>query len=367
MLVRFPGIREGGWPPLDRQPIGPDSGLRVHLVIIGFDTYARALALNAALIAHYPNFRPEDDRPLRSRITFICNDDGKWPDQFIGQYTPLFDNSFWQEVEAETGITQYHYPMYHGKRQEFTDVEWAFVHADPGSRFVQEKLTAWAADPQSQLTIAISLGSNRNNLHCARQLPESLRNAGIPLLPWLEASSTGLSPDMTQLLREMGKEVNSLYAGSSGLSVPGVFPSVCNVMHIPTKLRSLGHDGQHPESFYTLSEAEARLMTRTEHYRWCMARLVAGDRPCTDAERKAVRENIEQILEARRSGLVPPEDLKARLKQLEGAHYDLCSFDELGLDAAGNDVRNYDYDVVAGIPQIVSRFIGNGIQAPEKS
>lgn len=401
VLVRLPGIREQDpWPALDRQPIGPDSRQRVHLVILGFDPYAEALAVHAALVAHYPNFRPEDAEPIRSRITIVNNDGEEWEVPFISRYKPLFENSFWRRVERGNVVTQYHAPAYNGKRKTFTDVEWEFIHADPEGAFVQGLLEAWAADPAEQLTVAVSGSSDADNLRWCSLLPPSLAAAQVPVLlrqkdtgPAYQAGlegnvhlfgMAGAEPEMTRLLSEMGKRVNYLYTCFAGEGViPDIFPpeaverswrekcsprmrrsSVCNVMGITTKLRSLGHDARYADTYYDLTEAEADMLARTEHYRWCTERLIAGYRPCTEAERAAIGRNIEQILEARRTGQEPPENLKEKFKEKD-IHYDLCAYDELGPDASGRDVKRYDFDVVAGIPLILKPALsvsrrGNG-------
>lgn len=389
VLVRLPGIREHDmWPALDRQPVGPDSGQRIHLVLIGFDSYAEALAIHAALVAHYPNYRPEDAEPIRSRITIVSNEGEGWEAPFITRYKPLFDNSFWRSEEDGGTDVRFHVPAWYGKRQEFTDIEWEFLHADPEGSFVQGRLGAWAADPKEQLTVAVSGCSDAMNLRWLKHLSPSLFEGQVPILLRLKELISGLQgnvhlfgmagaePEMTRLLSEMGKRVNYLYTCFAGEGViPVTFPpeaverawwgkcsprmrrsSICCVMGITPKLRSLGHDARDVDAYYSLTEKEAGLLARTEHYRWCTDRLIAGYRPCTEEEHEAVRRNIEQILEARRTGQEPPEDLKEKFKEKD-IHYDLCAYDELGPDASGKDVRRYDYDVVAGIPLILKPFL----------
>ena len=68
IFVRLPNIKST-FPPLDRTVISHDSDTIVHLVIAGFSAQAEALAINAALVAHYPNFCR--DTRLRTRITII--------------------------------------------------------------------------------------------------------------------------------------------------------------------------------------------------------------------------------------------------------------------------------------------------------
>ena len=395
VLVRLPGIRQNKWPQLDRQPIGPDSRQRVHLVIIGFDGYAQALAINAALVAHFPNYRPDDDLPIRSRITIIDTDIRKQKDAFISEYRTLFDHSYWRTIDGEKGVEQFHYPMYYGKRQEFTDVEWEFVETNPEGPLIRNRLEEWAADPDRQLTIAISTGDDSTNLRSGMNLPERVRDFRVPVL--LRQRDAGLcnslthseafgdihpfgmedvGPDVTLPLYELGKMVHFFYTGSSGDDgLPTLFPreevkqawayagnfkmrhsSISNVMHMTTKLHSLGHETADLGAFYTLSEQEVETLAVTEHYRWCVERLISGSRPCTDKEKDLIRNNINEIIACRQAGRDLPEDLKKKFKKEKDVHYDLCSYDELGLDASGKDVKLYDYDLTACIPLIINQF-----------
>ena len=395
VLIRLPGIRSDAYPALDRQPVGPDSRQRVHLVVIGFDAYAQALAIHASLIAHYPNYRPEDEMPVRSRITVIDRAIRKRKEAFLADYRALFDNSYWRAVDREKGVEQFHYPIYHGKRLEFTDVEWEFVNAGPEEALVRSRLEEWASDPGRQLTIAVSTGDDNQNLRYSMNLPVCVRDRRVPVLvrqrnaaladrlaqsvkfgAILPFGMEDMAPDVALPLYELAKMVHYFYtcsAGGGGL--PTVFPreaveqawksactfkmrhsNICNVMHMTTKLHSLGHDAADLRSFYSLSEQEVETLARTEHYRWCLDRLVSGTRPCTDPERDAIRRNLEDIASSRRAGREVPEDLKRKYKEEKDAHYDLCAFEELGMDAGGRDVKLYDYDLTACIPLIVKQF-----------
>jgi len=66
--VRLPGI-DSDFPALDREPISRDSDSTVQLVIFGDSPQTDALAINAALVAHYPNYCR--DPRLRTRITIV--------------------------------------------------------------------------------------------------------------------------------------------------------------------------------------------------------------------------------------------------------------------------------------------------------
>ena len=70
--------------PLDGNGISSTSKDHVHLVVVGMSKMGIAMAIQAAQVAHYPNFssgRKDEDgnvlrepSPIRTRITFIDND-----------------------------------------------------------------------------------------------------------------------------------------------------------------------------------------------------------------------------------------------------------------------------------------------------
>ena len=125
------------------------------------------------------------------------------------------------------------------------------------------------------------------------------------------------------------------------------FSNISNVMNIPYKMRSVGHDEEDDERFYALNAKEIALLAEVEHNRWSVERLVAGSRPVTPVERDEIRDAIEEFIRTGKG-----EDLKKSYKK-RGIHYDLCAFSELGKDRTGRNVREYDIDLTTCIPLIV--------------
>lgn len=93
--------------PLD----GPDglpysSHQRAHLIIIGMSKMGVAMAIEAAHIAHFPNFvNPQGPKP-RTLITFIDRNARKEMNFFMGRFRELFRLARWREVTAPDGILQ---------------------------------------------------------------------------------------------------------------------------------------------------------------------------------------------------------------------------------------------------------------------
>ena len=382
MVVRLPGIDQNNTSSgLDRTPIGADSRQFVHLVIIGFDSYAESMAVKAAQVAHFPNYDGKNPQPLRTRISIIQPGIGPARDKFLARFRTLFDNSFYRTVDIAGKASSLHHPQYEGKREDFIDIEWEFVDGEWSHPTVMEKLAFWAQDPRRQLTMVISGQEDIANAECAMALPEAVSAREIPV--WVRLRHDTLSASLRQSprfrhlrvfgmdtegynvrlpLMRLARLLHYFYRCSYGATgIPTAFPqeeveaawqeagalkmrlsNVCNVMSMSTKMHSLGHDDQDLKTFYALTAEEVTLLARTEHNRWCVERLLSGTRVCTDEERAAIGRDIS---------------LKKEYKKNRDAHYDLCAFDELQADEKGTDVRVYDYDLTACIPLMMESFM----------
>ena len=395
VLVGLPGVTELVYPPLDRQPITSDSQSRVHLVICGFDSQAEAFAIHAALVAHFPNYRGDDRVPIRSRITIVDKKMESKRDAFIAKYQSLFDHSFYRTINVEQKSCEFHKPMYDGIRKDFVDVEWEFVDGSIADGVVREKISTWSKDERQQLTILISYNDEEENLNSCLSLPRVVHECEIPVFVRVRRSdfvetlisSAGYKHvypfgmndcgyDVTMPLVKMARLLKYFYDcsyGDKGIptefdldevkkawneerSIKMRFSNVYNVMTIPAKMHSVGHNREDADTFYALNHQEIKLLAETEHNRWCVERLILGDRPCTDEERKKISRNIQDILEARQKGMEQPIDLKRKYKKDLCIHYDLCAYDELGVDATGKNAQTYDYDLTASIPLIYKTY-----------
>jgi len=107
-----------------------------------------------------------------------------------------------------------------------------------------------------------------------------------------------------------------------------------------TKMHTLGHDSSDADTYYALTEDEIQSLAVTEHNRWSVERLITGSRPCTDGEREEIRKDRK---------------LKPVYKK-KNIHYDLCAFDELGIDDKGRNAQDYDHNLIVCIPLMVKTF-----------
>lgn len=397
VLVNLPGITEPFCPPLDRCPIASDSTGRIHVVISGFDKQAEAFAIHTALIAHFPNYRNDDKIPIRTRITVIDENVKTKRNILVAKYQSLFEHSFYRTITLSDQKCELHKPVYYGKRKDFVDVEWEFVEGDITHRVVREKLAAWSIDRNRLLTIVISCENEEINLAKSLSLPHMVHEQEIPVFVRMSHSvlaetfftSSGANHiypfgmcdygyDVKMPLVEMAKLLKYFYDCSYGdKGIPTEFlkgevdkawnmehsmkmrlSNIYNVMTIPTKMHSVGHDRSDADTFYALNRDEIKLLAEVEHNRWNVERLILGDRPCTDEEKKMIRQNIREIFEARRAGKKIPVDLKKKYKKDNHVHYDLCAYDELEIDPTGKNVQTYDYDLTASIPLIYKTYYG---------
>ena len=380
VIVRLPGIDGHNPPALDREPVTADSKQFVHLVIAGFDSYAESIAVKAAQVAHFPNYDGKSKYPLRTRITIIAPGIATSKDAFISRYHNLFDSSYYRTINLEEKKSVLHHPEYEGRREDFVDIEWEFVDGNLSNPVIVGKLSMWAKDADRQLTVVVSSPDDNVNIDSAMALPETVLDGDIPV--WVRTHKDTLSKTLGQSpkfrgiipfgmdncgynanlpVMRMAKLLHYFYSCSYGSKgVPTSFPqeevdaewrkagalkmrlsNVCNVLTMATKMHSLGHDANDAHTFYALTEEEIQSLSRTEHNRWCVERLLSGTRVCTDEERAAIKDDIR---------------LKKQYKAKD-IHYDLCAYDELGVDEKGIDVRTYDYALTACIPLIVESYL----------
>lgn len=380
LFLRMPGIQTFSAPPVDRSPITKDSGSFVHLVIAGTNSYAREVAVQAAMLCHFPNFNAKDRRPLRTRISFISPGIMAFRDSFIGQYPQLFTHSYYRTVNLEEKTTLLHRPKYEGKRSDFVDTEWEFVDTSLSHPQMAHRLSGWAQDEIRQPTLVLCEDDPAAAICTCQSLPEAVFERKIPVwILQITTSWTGLLDssrydavypfgmedcglDVTMPQVEMARLLHYCYTyryqnGALPTSLPAAaveeawsnagslnmrLSNLYNVMTMASKMRSLGHKGEDLRNFFALSPEEVEDLARTEHNRWCVERLLSGSRPCNDQELEEIQAD---------------PSLKRKYKAERNAHPDLCAYDELLPDESGTDVREYDRALTACIPLIVQTFV----------
>lgn len=354
---------EGFLPLEGTSGIGPESEDHVHLVIAGMTPAALALAREAAMLAHYPNFVTHPG--CRTRISFV--DEGARSKMHTLQSSAeaLFGLSRRRLVPDGTAPDDTVWTLPSGAGHlggDFLDAEWEFIEGTPGSPAVRTYLEKLAADPRTRLTVALC--SEENALTEALILPGAvLRNAiqvlvyqpyGSSLVEELAAGSTASSApygklrafgmssacidmqlidELTAAARLLDKDTES-GAPASKSDAAKLWSNINNAGHIWTKLRSCAPDGG------PIPEDRRDVLARTEHNRWNTEQLLMHFRPLTQAEQALVLE-----------GGTPDPARKAALKREHMAHLDICSWERLKeLDP---EVLQYDYDMVDSIAKVV--------------
>lgn len=384
IFVKLPNT-PSAFPSLDRQPISFNSDTTVHLVIIGFSAQAEALALNATLVAHYPNYCR--NTRLRTRITIIDDNVYDGRDRLIQRYTHLFDNSFYRTIDLNDADPQFqlHRPMYDGKRKDFVDTEWEFVNGNVRNEAIRQKLEEWSYDSHQQLTIAVCHSDYNRNFTESFGLPQAIYSNEIPVLCYTEeydmmsvatcaGTYTSIFPiskeccdiNTLKVLKHLGQRVNYVYNHCFSLapedpitapssidkalletqwkqigSLPKQYSNIFNAMTLGTKMHSIGHSSDDWNEYYALTMEEINILTEVEHNRWNVEELILGYRPATDEEMKLVEDDISQK------------------KVLRGKkiHYDLRAYDDLRADCTGKNVNVYDMALVQAIPLIIKSCI----------
>ncbi len=351
---------------LDYEPITIHSDKHVHLVIFGMGEVAETVAMQAAHIAHYPNY--VRDHSLRTRITMISENAEELSGVFIKKYRYLFANSYYRIVNPseENAVKVFHKPMYEGRREDFVDIEWEFVDAESSHPDVREKLKQWAQDDKQLLTVVMADSDENKNVAMSLFLPDELYQRSIPIHKY---NPNAVEYDVTMPLVQMAKNVNYIYdrcyndnfenwPGEILSSVeinavdrdklwadlPNVkrWSSIYNAMTIPSKMRSIGLNEDDWAKFFDISQQDIEILAQVEHNRWSVEELILGYRPCTDEEQDKIAADVDTQKDA----------FKARK-----IHYDLRAYNDLRPDKTGKSAKVYDLCLSAALPLIAKTFI----------
>ena len=199
--------------PLEgKEPITADSEDHVHLIVIGMSRMGVALGIEAAHLAHYPNFYKVDEkgRPVkpgpRTRITFIDKVAKTGMQFFQGYKRELFAVSRWRFVDAEQGDFIYYTQTGHLKYddptdktwkdplhdsdshspykgdtatgytlgEDFVDVEWEFIQGELENPKIQHYIRDAAIKDNVRLTIAVCVPRDNSSFAGSLYLPDEV-------------------------------------------------------------------------------------------------------------------------------------------------------------------------------------------------
>lgn len=184
--------------PLEgNMPMTAESEDSVHLIIIGMSRMGIALAIEAAHLAHYPNFITKGKM---TRISFVDVNAQKEMNCMLGQYRELFAVSRWRYVEARAGIgcsenwmkeetvwrdprkdeiwSPYKDSKDYTLGKKLVDVEWQFIQGDVEMPSVQNFIREEALKQNIRLTIAICFPQDNVSLGTSLYLPNEVYETG---------------------------------------------------------------------------------------------------------------------------------------------------------------------------------------------
>lgn len=367
----------------------------VHLFVVGMSRMGVAIGIEAAHLAHYPNY---ESKNVRTKITFIDKNAAEEKNFFMGRFKELFTLSHWRYGEVDNDSLAWeksHTPSdldYLGG--DFLDIEWEFINGGIEHAAIQDYILA-SANPSTIVTIAVCLPeSNRSHaaaLYLNKKIYESKsviqvlvynrygdsimkslhsNEAKHPYLNKLKSFGTPKACVDVGFLKqseEVGDVINGKYSeikrryidpaqkeaglsdGKGGYkgksSTAKSWSNIYNGNMVWTKLRSIDYKGG------ALSQAEIDMLSDVEHNRWNIEQLLLNFRPLTKKEQQEVMDAALGITEK----IDRKEDLKGRM-----AHLNICSNKRLAelrhIDVAA---RAYDEGLTTLLPDIYARLQNN--------
>jgi len=298
------------YSPLDFEPVSEESDKYVHLIVAGTTRMGYALAVEAARLGHYANFKRKN-----TRITFIDSDAENEMNFFAGRYQSFFDaieTTFIDLSDNKERVKKGTLP--------FINITLSFVKSHFENPALRQKLIEWTSDKNALTTIAICYNDSDKNLAAGLYLPVELYNDRVRILVRQDTDHSLLSimyPDETKVenrfknVKPFGmrndcldlslhkdlkaKIVHYFYSYNNLLpddleKISHVMDSDWNVLRerfkwssrynaesINTKLRAVGIENVSPEemdSFFGPENIE--LLAQIEHARWNADTLLAG-------------------------------------------------------------------------------------------
>lgn len=191
--------------PLEgNQPITADCDDHVHLIIVGMSRMGIALGIEAAHLAHYPNFVKTGKPEYRTRITFIDSIAKKEMQYLQGHFKELFAVSRWRYQEVGGDYIYYnesghlscdvknndktwkdpmkdkesHSPYKaeddYDLGEPLVDVDWEFIQGDLEDPKVQCYIRDAAKQENVRLTIALCLSRDNASFAGSLYLPDEV-------------------------------------------------------------------------------------------------------------------------------------------------------------------------------------------------
>lgn len=362
-------IPDKEYKSLDGKGITKNSNKHVHFIIIGMNPLSWTLAVNAAHILHFPNFK-EGVFSSYSTITIIDNEAILKGKEFRSRYRNLFDLARWREVLEHQCMDINKYwvdpiadeesdsPYKHLGPVNFMDIQWEFIEGNAFERNIQNYIEYITTQKDTIATLAICQEVSDENSSICMSLSEATRFCANEILVRQNESDIVIKTlkkvygyeniqafgMMNECYKEnlisekYGKLINASYSGctfdgseednnkiesewNDACSIDRWSSSYCaNMLFI--KLRFLGLDTSKrlskEEIENATSENNHEIIQSTEHNRWNTERLLLGMRPLSLDEFNYWERNWKD----KTNKEMKPEKKKMKSQM---KHIDICS------------------------------------------
>lgn len=348
----------------------------VHLIIVGMSRMGVAMAIEAAHLAHYPNYNTQSK--IRTKITFIDSNADIEKGFFMGRFKELFKLSHWRYGYADNDTLKWeagHAPTdCEHLGGDFIDIEWEFICGGVESRCVQQYIDAVAKEQNSTTTVALCLPEPSRCLAAALYLDSSIYQSVSQILVYnrygdslisqmthltemqmnpyhnklrafgmaTECYNSKIITDAEQIAEMLNSQYDKLYEyidegqGLNKSEVAKWWSNIYAANSMWTKLRCTKWSAG-----CQLSDNQVDLLAHTEHARWNMEQLLLGYRPLSKTEQQLVIADMTQ-----------KNPMKSNL-----AHFDICSFEILKQIDPGS-IR-YDRGLTQILPIIYQKINEN--------
>ena len=363
--------------PLEgEEGIKKDDSDYVHLVVVGMTRMGTALATQAALMVHYPNFVTKG---IRTKITLIDENADKEKNFFIDRYDRLFALSNWsykEMVRSESGADKLetvftHTPVEHDYLGgDFLDVEWEFIQGTVAQLKLQQYIEDCASKTK-KMTIAICKDEPSRCLAAALNLDWRIYDKALQVLVYnryddalikqikptvktnfvtpfgnkLKAFGMATECYCEELLSDadfIAQEFNKVYGKVSAVitaskskqitfqskgksPVAKNWSNIYNANTLWTKLRCVKIEKE------TIDAEDIDILAKVEHNRWVIEQLIMSYRHLSPEEQEQASKdaNEKEWLKGEMAHLNICSNEKLEEIDIESRQYDLAFAEEL--------------------------------------
>ena len=182
--------------------INEDSPQTVHLIGVGMNQMGVALAMQAALLVHLPNYQKAPSHSLRTTITFIDEQATREGEYLRSRYEAFFALCRYRVIKSSEDtfntakrdyVMPWTDPMKDGRYaymgENFMDVQWEFIEGNIASHEIRSYMTAVAANTgYKTTTIAVCFKNPQKAIATALYLPEMVLRRALQVLVYQENS-----------------------------------------------------------------------------------------------------------------------------------------------------------------------------------